>query len=166
VAPFKNCDSNLLSNGCEVNTQTDKHNCGDCNIVCPADQTCSGSMCVCPSGMAPDTSNGGVCAKICSSNQDCFGNAAGDLCINGLCVTQVVSCGQQCTDAGGTCCGSICTDTRFDLHNCGGCNSPVTCSSQEICCYVPAPSDHSSVVGSLAICASVGGTPVGGSGCF
>src|SRR5690606_3390397 len=44
VPGFANCDGNL-SNGCEVNLQTNNNHCGNCNVVCPPGTTCVNGVC-------------------------------------------------------------------------------------------------------------------------
>ena len=48
-AGFANCDMND-ANGCEINTNTDKNNCGQCGKVCAATESCYNGTCLagCP----------------------------------------------------------------------------------------------------------------------
>jgi hypothetical protein len=43
---FADCNLDKQADGCEVNTQTDKLNCGGCGISCGADEGCTGGKCV------------------------------------------------------------------------------------------------------------------------
>ncbi len=43
-AGFGDCDK-VFGNGCEVNTNTDKNNCGKCGTVCPINQGCQNGTC-------------------------------------------------------------------------------------------------------------------------
>ena len=43
---FADCNSNKRTDGCEINTTSNSSNCGSCGHICPAGQTCSGSVCL------------------------------------------------------------------------------------------------------------------------
>ena len=42
---FANCNTDLVKDGCEINTKTDKLNCGACNRICPGTAVCSNGNC-------------------------------------------------------------------------------------------------------------------------
>lgn len=52
---FANCD---FVEGCEVNLNTDKNNCGFCNNVCTSGQVCQGGNCTAPGGETTPPPNG------------------------------------------------------------------------------------------------------------
>ena len=49
AAGFGDADNNL-TNGCEINFQSDVNHCGGPNIVCPQDSSCENGICVCSQG--------------------------------------------------------------------------------------------------------------------
>ena len=49
---FADCNQNP-SDGCEINTQTDVHDCGGCGVVCSAPGTCNAGQCVYPPPTTP-----------------------------------------------------------------------------------------------------------------
>ena len=65
-AGFADCDNNA-GNGCEVNTNTDKNNCGGCGKVCMNGNSCSNGACL-------SVAVGTVCGKVNMSGILCGGN--------------------------------------------------------------------------------------------
>jgi len=60
TAPFKDCNA-LASDGCEVNTNGDRNNCGACGNVCPTGESCVAGICkFAPSVVYSDSFTGGV----------------------------------------------------------------------------------------------------------
>jgi hypothetical protein len=47
AAGYADCNANKLTDGCEVDTQTDSSNCGVCGKVCGAGLSCAGGLCRC-----------------------------------------------------------------------------------------------------------------------
>jgi hypothetical protein len=45
AAGFADCNVNKQKDGCEINTQNDKANCGKCGNACPAGQACASGKC-------------------------------------------------------------------------------------------------------------------------
>jgi hypothetical protein len=133
--PAASCDHGLAKcyhphNGIAFCTDlgTDPHNCGDCSEICPADQTCSGGLCVdgCRDGLIMCN---GKCidpatdALHCAASGDCQGDAAGTACQPGeVCVNAL--CHPACP-AGLTHCDGECIDPLTSNHHCG---ASATCS--------------------------------------
>src|SRR5262249_28526621 len=74
VAGFANCNG-TMSDGCEIDTQTDNNNCGSCGHVCPPGTTCQQGSCIgfCPAGPAGDCSHFNSCSGhgCCTSQSSC-----------------------------------------------------------------------------------------------
>jgi hypothetical protein len=130
---YADCDSNV-GNGCEVNRNTDKNNCGSCNISCAfshAAASCVMGACTmgdCDSDYANcDVASANGCESYLKSDVgNC--NACGNNCPNtgGMPVCNNGSCGysacfapyQDCN--GGTGCV---TNLSNDANHCGSCNN-------------------------------------------
>lgn len=85
---FEDCDRNP-SNGCEVDTSTDAHNCGTCGASCVTGRVCRAGACVtpcvgsladcdgiptnrCEVDLASDPRNCGACGTRCNPGQACL----------------------------------------------------------------------------------------------
>lgn len=76
-----NCTGYSCAGGCNTNFESDSNNCGGCNNVCPAGQSCQSGTCACPAGqtycsgacvnLQSDNSNCGACGKACSIFASC-----------------------------------------------------------------------------------------------
>ncbi len=130
---FGNCDGNV-SNGCEINFQTDPNNCGGCGIKCSlpnATAACTNGMCTiaaCTAGFADcdhnatngcevningDANNCGGCGSVCK-----LPNATAN-CAGGICGVSSCNAGyQNCNNAAADGCE---VNTNGDPNNCGGC---------------------------------------------
>ena len=138
---YLNCDT-VPSNGCEVNSKTDKNHCGSCATACSSTgasgTTCASGTCAptctgtniscgnpqngCPIDKATDESNCGGCGKVCDSsagahvaNNNCTGSACHPVC-SALYADCDSNPGNGCERSVGT-----------DKTNCGGCG--VTCGT-------------------------------------
>ncbi len=69
AAGFADCDRGA-SNGCEVDTRSDRANCGACGMACAAGEVCSAGVCrsTCAAG---ETNCAGSCANLASSLSHC-----------------------------------------------------------------------------------------------
>jgi len=135
---FANCDGSA-ANGCEINTNSDVHNCGACGNTCATNNdtpACSSGSCSigsCTAGFAncdnnagngcevntqTDAINCGTCGNVCSTAN---GTPA---CTQGACLIGSCNAGfAHCTGVGSNCE----TNTTSDVRNCGACG--FTCSS-------------------------------------
>ncbi len=108
---YANCDS-IVTNGCEVNTNTDANNCNSCGNACPygpnSTAVCNAGVCglVCSPGWTDcdgnpkngcevntgaDANACGTCTNVCSQNH------ATETCVAGMCVIQTcISPWQDC----------------------------------------------------------------------
>jgi len=57
---FKDCNG-MPTDGCEINTQTDKAHCGSCTKACNVADTCQSGQCITPCGALPDVINDYLC---------------------------------------------------------------------------------------------------------
>jgi len=132
-AGFSDCDNNP-ANGCEVNTQTDPHNCGACGVACSspnATSACVNGACTvaachngfsdcdnnpangCETNTSISVSSCGACGNVCSTPN---GTPA---CTNGFCAVAFCNAGFANCDGN---VGDGCEiDTQSDVNNCGGC---------------------------------------------
>jgi hypothetical protein len=103
---FANCDGDV-TNGCEINQNSDAKNCGGCNQACPNNFSCQGGRCVCTSDN--NCSNGQVCCNgSCIATNNDAANCGG--------------CGHVC-GADQTCCSGSCKSLATDIDNCGNCGN-------------------------------------------
>jgi hypothetical protein len=131
---FNDCDMSP-ANGCEINTQTNPADCGNCGSVCTvpnATPACVNGMCAvgtcnmgytdcdgmvsngCETNTGADTSNCGTCMHVCA-----LPNAA-QSCNNGLCT--IGACNNGYANCNNTQSDGCEIDTNTDPLNCGACN--------------------------------------------
>ncbi|MFO0609192.1 MAG: hypothetical protein U0324_38870 [Polyangiales bacterium] len=130
------CDL-VLSNGCEVNTQSDVRNCSACGRACPAGQVCSGGACR-ASGCAGagETSCDGSCFNLQTDLANC--GSCGHACPAGANASATCAagvCGLTCNPGFGDCDGSASNGCEAPLStgaNCGACG--VRCSGDTPTC--------------------------------
>ncbi len=127
-AGYASCDGNA-ANGCEVNTQNDRNNCGGCGTVCGNGQVCSNGACVatCMTGL---TNCSNTCRNLQTDPSSC--GACGTVCPSGPNATpycSVATCGITCAAGFGNCDGNSANGCEAALNtvaNCRGCG--VACS--------------------------------------
>lgn len=113
----------MTCNGACVDPKLDDANCGACGNACGANESCANGACL------PDDCVGGAS---CDPLSVCY---QGD-CTERACVGVVCSSGQQCRAGLCACgegeriCNGVCTDTRVDDGNCGGCGNVCTGGSK------------------------------------
>jgi hypothetical protein len=134
-AGYADCDMNP-ANGCEVNTQSDVTNCGQCGRVCSTQNiirsctagSCSGTCTFgyadcngnkqtdgCETNILNSVTNCGGCGIVCSSNH-ITPNCGGGVC-NGACAAGYADCnGNKQSDG----CE---TNTMNNDNNCGSCGT-------------------------------------------
>ncbi|MBL8600988.1 MAG: hypothetical protein JNK72_03595 [Myxococcales bacterium] len=130
---FGNCD-NVLTNGCETDTNTSVTHCGTCGTVCPtrpqANAVCNSGACgiACQAGFADCDNN---------ANTGCEQNTSTDVNHCGACNRRCVLANAEAACNAGTCAIARClpgyadcdgspsngceVNTRTDLNHCGGC---------------------------------------------
>lgn len=64
------CDRTVL-NGCEVDLNTDRANCGGCGMICPASESCIGGACTCRSTETRCGGVSGTCVDLNTSTAHC-----------------------------------------------------------------------------------------------
>ena len=126
---FGDCNSNLCSDGCEIDQRNDRLNCGACGNVCSAGQDCVDGTCICPAGttrcgkrcidVLVDPNNCGGCGAGCPGAGDDSGNGS-PICKNG-------SCGYVCFAGFADCNGRTNDGCEVNIGNdplhCGGCGT-------------------------------------------
>lgn len=123
---FSNCNNNA-SDGCEINTQTDKNNCNGCGNACPVP---ANSTSVCTAGGCGFNCNSGfgkcgsttTCYNLSNDPQHCGGTCttcSGPTVGTGNAVCQSSACGISCTGSTPTRCGTGCYDGQNDKTHCG-----------------------------------------------
>ena len=115
--PFSNCNLSILD-GCEVNTNIDTNNCGECFNACAMGTTCAGGICevnICPGNLV-DCYGYGCTVDITTDSQNCGG------CENACQLQHAIS---QC--AGGSCTISSCLSGFYDCNgiDSDGCEQPI-----------------------------------------
>ena len=127
---YSDCDG-YAHTGCEVNTGSDRNNCGNCGINCGTNTECFGGVCRCHYGYIncnstlpiscdvnykTDVMNCGSCGEVCPfdqrSNQE-------PICVNGICQTRCVSGFADCDNEAYGCE----TNLLIDPENCLGCGN-------------------------------------------
>src|SRR5438477_606507 len=132
---WANCNGNV-HDGCETSIDSDRNNCGGCDVSCREDEICEhghpvrcgpsehreGNECV--ANRCGDTDNDrdncGVCGNRCSEEE---------ICDHG----HRVRCGAGYHREGNACVpnGNSCGDTDNDRDHCGGCGN--RCEDDEVC---------------------------------
>jgi hypothetical protein len=94
--------------------------------MCPVDQSCLQSKCICAIGKDTCGANG-ACVDVTGSATNC--GKCGTKCATGAsCVASVCTC-----PTGQTACNNVCVDMNTDAKNCGACGK--TCGSGTSCLY-------------------------------
>ena len=125
---FADCDTKI-SNGCEVNINSDYMNCGGCALTdesfkCESGQLCSSGTCSasCGTGLS---NCGGVCLNLADTNVERCSEETGELtCKNGF---------ANCDNKIGNGCE---VNISNDGMNCGGCTKDIEdhkCTSGKVC---------------------------------
>ena len=138
---YANCDT-VASNGCEVNSKTDKNHCGNCSTVCAAtgasSTSCNAGACApvctgtkifcsnpqngCVIESATDAANCGSCGKVCDSSA--VAHVSSNACLAKVCKPVCASLFADCDSNPGNGCERA---VGNDKTNCGGCG--ITCGS-------------------------------------
>jgi len=122
---YRNCNDDI-SDGCEVNINTDYKNCGSCGNSCGNNSVCNMGQCACKSdyfncntlwtdGCEIDSNSTKTCGADCNSLINCGDNT---ICKNHIC--ECVSPFMDCQNGWSDGCE---TNTSNDRFNCGACNS-------------------------------------------
>jgi len=127
---WADCDGDAI-NGCEASTDSDPSHCGDCDIVCPAQQSCKAGKCVleCDPGEGDcDNNPNNGCETTFGTENDCAfcGDAcdlanANDSCTAGLCV--IDSCDNGFEDCDNVAANGCEADTDSSAATCGACDN-------------------------------------------
>jgi hypothetical protein len=131
LSGWADCNNDKRTDGCEFPVSSDTNNCGGCGVVCTL------------MNVPTPVCTNGVCSGNCAAGwADCNHNLLTDGCETNLLATDnnCGACGNSCVSPtfcqNGVCgcsgalvaCGSVCTSTDSDIHNCGTCGT--LCSSQ------------------------------------
>ncbi len=134
---FSNCDGNA-DNGCEVNTTSDRANCGACGVTCASGQVCSAGVCrvSCAAGLTDcagsctntqtDPANCGACARVCTAPSNaapvCAAGGCGFVCNAGF---------RDCDNDPSNGCE---VNTNTSVGNCGTCGRVCSFSNATATC--------------------------------
>ncbi len=135
---WTDCD-HVPTNGCEIDLDRDRLNCGACGRACGNNQDCAGGDCAC---VAPFLDCDGSATNGCEANtandtNHCGGCGIrcgeGETCNAGRCTCGGVSASgaEACPGAANVCCANTCIDTDTNPAHCGGCG--VRCGASETC---------------------------------
>lgn len=135
---YANCNQ-VLTDGCEVDTRTDRMNCGGCGVECAPGEMCLKGQCVCEDpcscGGNDYDNNPNQCG---SCNHVCPGLDAvmpGQKPPRGHRTCRGGQCGYACDDGWADCNGDLLDgceiDVRSDPRNCGACGH--SCLSNQAC---------------------------------
>ncbi len=137
---FADCNSNLRTDGCEVNTNTNATHCGGCGMACSSSNVtpaCSGGVCngACAAGFADCNANKRtdgceVDTRVSLSNCGGCGNAC-PARANATATCAASACGFTCSTGFGDCNGTAgdgCEAALNTVTNCGACG--VVCPSR------------------------------------
>ena len=140
---FTDCNNDKRADGCEVQTATDKNNCGGCGTVCPsqnATASCNNAACAitcnagfkdcdgslangCEVAVNTDANNCGACGTRCSGN-----NVPTPACTGGVCTG---ACAVNFADCNGNKQFDGCeVNIGTDANNCGMCNN--SCAAKNV----------------------------------
>ena len=133
---YDDCNSNKLTDGCEVNLTSTPTSCGACTNNCSTNHvqtvSCSASVCDgpcspgyadcnsnkltdgCETGISSNVTNCGGCGKICSNNHIPTPTCSSGIC-NGTCAAGYGDCNSNKLTDGCE------TDTNTAVLNCGSC---------------------------------------------
>ena len=144
-ATFADCDKDKLTNGCEVNLNTDAANCGACGMGCSTTNitpSCGSGACngACNNGFADcdkdkrtngceinvstDPLNCGACGMGCSKTNIAMPSCASGLC-NGTCNAGFLDCNANKQTDGCE------VNPISDSNNCGHCGN--ACQGSKVC---------------------------------
>ena len=121
---FANCDGSI-TNGCEVNINSNREHCSGCGLACEPGMICSGGVCE-TSCLGTQVYCGDKCINpgndpaYCGASGDCLGENAGVTCPTGkVCVSGV--CAASCL-AGQELCDNFCVVlATTNMSECGVC---------------------------------------------
>ena len=117
---FADCNSNKLSDGCEVNIFTTATSCGACGTVCPYDAQFPGTIAFNPHITTPTCGGTGQCTGACDGGwADCNTNKLSDGCETDI-ATNVLACGA---------CGVVCSIQNVARACSGGSCQAGTCNT-------------------------------------
>ncbi len=144
-AGYMDCNSNKLTDGCEIHTDADATNCGNCGVACSTNniaRSCAGGLCnagICNTGFADcnnnkltdgceinltnDVVNCNACGRVCSTQNIVRA------CVGGSCETP--ACNAGFADCNGNKQSDGCEiNLNTDVLNCNACGR--VCSTQNI----------------------------------
>lgn len=121
-ANFQDCNM-LASDGCEVNTQTDRNHCGSCTNACNlpnAVPACTGGACTIASCNAGFGDCNNIASDGCEANINTDSMHCGSACV--ACTGgRTCQAGTCACPPGTTLCGMTCVNVSTDANNCKVC---------------------------------------------
>jgi hypothetical protein len=119
IAGFGDCDHDL-TNGCEIDVQSNVENCGACGLKCGPGE-CIDGTCQCETGYIDcDPESPTICdTHVAVDGKNC--GACGAFCEHGSCADGVCTCDSGYTDCGNDPSALCATVLLVDSKNCGTC---------------------------------------------